>query len=228
MKSSSRVAAVGLALLLSGPVWAASPLEVDPKHHKLEFENDKVRVIRTDWGPKEVSPDMFDVGDSIVVRITPAHFRVRFADGRVVDRPGNLGAVVPGPAGRFSVENLLDQRVNSIVVELKGAAAGPAPVVARIDPLTSDPAHHRLIFESDKVRVMRVVNGAGEGAPGFFDAMGAVIVTLTPTQFEVTTPDGNKIYPRFPFGAAVWFPKGRILPRNQADMTAEFIVIEPK
>jgi hypothetical protein len=225
---TTRVLLSGLAVLLAAPVWAAGPLDVDPKHHKLEFENDKVRVIRTDWGPKEVSPDMFDVGDSIVVRITPAHFRVRFADGKVVDRPGNLGAVVPGPAGRFSVENLLDRRVNSIVVELKGGAAGAAPAVARIDPLTSDPAHHGLIFESEKVRVLRAVFRAGETAPGFFDAEGAVIVTLTPTQFEVTTMDGNKVYPRFPSGAAAWFPKGRILPKNQADMTAEFIVIEPK
>jgi len=225
---TTRVLLSCLALLLPASLWAASPLEVDPKHHKLEFENDKVRVFRTDWGPKEVSPGMFDVGDSIVVRITPAHFRVRFADGKVVERPGSLGAVVPGPAGRFSVENLLDQRVNSIVVELKGGTAGAAPAVARIDPLTSDPAHHRLIFESDKVRVMRVVFGAGETSAGFFDADGAVLVTLTPTQFEVTTMDGNKIYPRFPFGAAVWFPKGRILPKNQAEMAAEFIVIEPK
>ena len=55
-----------------------------------------------------------------------------------------------------------------------------------------------------------------------------MIVTLTPTQFEVAMMDGKRMYPRFPSGAAGWFPEGRILPKNQADMTAEFIVIEPK
>lgn len=210
------------------PVWAAGPLEVDPVHHKLVFENEQVRVIQTDWGPKESSAGSFDVADSIIVRLTPAHFRIRLADGKTADRQGNLGAVTPGPAGRLFVENLLDQRVASIVVELKGSGGRAAAGTPRIDPLTSDPAHHRLLFESEKVRVMRAVFGPGEAAAGFFDAWGAVIVTLTPTQFEVAMMDGKRMYPRFPSGAAGWFPEGRILPKNQADMTAEFIVIEPK
>ncbi len=31
------------------------PLKVDPKHYKVEFENDRVRVLRITYGPREKS-----------------------------------------------------------------------------------------------------------------------------------------------------------------------------
>ena len=33
----------------------ADPLKVDPKHYKVEFENDRVRVLRITYGPREKS-----------------------------------------------------------------------------------------------------------------------------------------------------------------------------
>ena len=32
---------------------AADPVEVDPKHYTVEFENDRVRVLRVKFGPHE-------------------------------------------------------------------------------------------------------------------------------------------------------------------------------
>ena len=75
---------------------------------------------------------------------------------------------------------------------------------------------------------IRAVFGPGEAAPGFFDAVGAVIVSLTPGYFEITSVDGKKAYSRSDFGTATWSPAGRILLKNLSDMNAEFIVIEPK
>jgi hypothetical protein len=218
-----------LAFLLFGALrcLAAGPLEADPKHHRLEFENELVRVIRTDWPAKDSSAGLFDVHDAIVVRLTPAQFRVTFADGKTVERPANLGSVYFTPAGTFKIDNLLSERASSIVVEFKGrgTADGKLPPLS---PLTADYKHHSLIFENDEARVIRAVWGPGESAAGFFDAPGAVIVALTPLQFEVMLPDGQKIHNRMPAGAAMWFPAGRIRPRNAADMSAEFIVVEPK
>jgi hypothetical protein len=34
---------------------AADPVEVDAKHYKVEFENDRVRVFRVSYGPGERS-----------------------------------------------------------------------------------------------------------------------------------------------------------------------------
>jgi hypothetical protein len=206
---------------------AAGPLDVDPKHHRLEFENDLVRVIRTDWPPKDSSAGSFDVGDAVVVRLTPGHFRLTFSDGKSLERPSNLGSAYFTPAGTFRIENLLDQRASSIVVELKGRGNPNSPLPA-LYPVTADYRHHSLIFENDQVRVIRAVWGPGENAAGFFDAPGAVIVALTPLQFDVALPNGQRVFNRAPAGAAMWFPAGRIRPRNQADMTAEFVVVEPK
>jgi hypothetical protein len=85
-----------------------------------------------------------------------------------------------------------------------------------------------LVLENNKVRILRATFGPGEASSGFFDAAGAVIVSLTPGYFEITSIDGKKAYSRSDFGAAAWFPPGRIQVQNLSDMNAEFIVIEPK
>jgi hypothetical protein len=208
--------------------WAAHVTEADPAHFKLEFENDAVKIIRADWGPKEAFPGMLEIGEIVAVRLAPANFRVTLPDGKSVDRASNLGAVLYVPPARIGVENLQEHRVISVLVELKGKGGGGNANPAKIDPLTSDPTHHHLILENDKVRVMRAMFGPGQGAPGFFDAPAAVIVPLTPMHFEVSTMDGKKTHSRFAFGQAVWMPAGRILPKNVSDMHAEFIVVEPK
>ncbi|MFN0317114.1 MAG: hypothetical protein ACKVQA_18995 [Burkholderiales bacterium] len=208
--------------------WAVHVTEADPAHFKLEFENDAVKIIRADWGPKESFAGMLELGDIVAVRLAPANFRVTLPDGKRVDRASNLGAALYSPASKIGVENLQEHRVISVLVELKGKGGAGNANLPKIDPLTSDPTHHHLVLENDKVRVLRVTFGPGQGAPGFFDAAAAVIVPLTPMHFEVTTLDGKKAYTRLTFGQAVWQPAGRILPKNLSDMHAEFIVVEPK
>jgi hypothetical protein len=39
-----------------GATMAQDPVKVDPKHYKVEFENDQVRVLRVHLGPKESIP----------------------------------------------------------------------------------------------------------------------------------------------------------------------------
>lgn len=208
--------------------WAVHVTEADPAHFKLEFENEAVKVIRADWGPKEAFSGTLELGDLVAVRLAPANFRVTLPDGKSADRASNLGAVLFSPATKIRVENLQDHRVVSVLVELKGKGVGGSVTPSKLDPLTSDPTHHHLVLENDKVRVIRVTFGPGQGAPGFFDASAAIIVPLTPLHFEVATLDGKKAYTRLNFGQAVWVPAGRILPKNLSDMHAEFIVVEPK
>lgn len=220
---------ITMAAVANAPLQAAPVYETDPAHFTLEFENDTVKIIRADWGPKEAFAGTLELGDLAIVRLAPANFRVTLPDGKKVDRASNLGSALYAPASKIGVENLQDHRVVSVLVELKGKVGGSAaPAPPRIDPLISDPGHHRLVLENDKVRIIRAVFGPGEAAPGFFDAVGAVIVSLTPRYFEITGADGKKAYSRSDFGTATWFPAGRILLKNLSDMNAEFIVIEPK
>ena len=39
------------------PATAIDPVKVDPKHYKVEFENEFVRVLRIHFGPNEKSPE---------------------------------------------------------------------------------------------------------------------------------------------------------------------------
>lgn len=219
--------AAGMAMA-SMASWAVHVTEADPAHFKLEFENDAVKVIRADWGPKEVFTGLLEIGDIVVVRLVPANFRVTFPDGKSVDRASNLGAVLYSPATKIGVENLQDHRVVSILVEFKGKSVGGGTNPSKIDPLTSDPTHHHLVLENDKARVMRVNFGPGQSAPGYFDGPAGIIVPLTPMHFEVATLDGKKGNLRLNYGQAVWVAAGRILPKNLSDMHAEFILVEPK
>ncbi len=50
---------------------AQDPVKVDPKHNKVEFENDQVRVLRTHVTPKESIP-MHEHPANVVVWLTDA------------------------------------------------------------------------------------------------------------------------------------------------------------
>ncbi len=45
----------GLMCLFALAAKAQDPVKVDPKHYKVEFENDQVRVLRIHYGPHERS-----------------------------------------------------------------------------------------------------------------------------------------------------------------------------
>ena len=46
----------GAVLLMALPVGAQDAVAVDPAHHKVEFENDQVRVLRVTIAPGEKTP----------------------------------------------------------------------------------------------------------------------------------------------------------------------------
>jgi hypothetical protein len=93
-----------------------------------------------------------------------------------------------------------------------------------------DPAHHKLEFENNCVRVVRASFGPGEKSAGLFDAKAAVIVEVTGSErFKVTFPDGKSIVaPGQPAGGVSWHPAGRIQPENITNRPVEYLVIEPK
>jgi quercetin dioxygenase-like cupin family protein len=66
------------------------PVKVDPKHYKVEFENDRVRVVRIKYKPGEKSV-MHGHPESIGVFLTDAHAKFTYPDGKSEDIKRRLG-----------------------------------------------------------------------------------------------------------------------------------------
>ena len=120
--------AAGLALVaFVVPARAQDAVKVDPKHYKVEFENDKVRVLRVNYGPHEKSV-MHSHPDHVAIFLTDGHAQFTMPDGKIVDAPIKAGTTQWDAGGKHNPENLGDTPFELIVVELKhDPAHKPAP-----------------------------------------------------------------------------------------------------
>ncbi len=88
------------------PETKLDPTVVDPKHYKVEFENDQVRVLRIHYGPHENGAMHEHILNRVVTYLT--------------DHPNNkAGDVRMAGAAKHTEENASDQAVERIAVELK-------------------------------------------------------------------------------------------------------------
>ncbi len=96
----------------------ADPVKVDSKHYKVEFENDRVRVLRVsyDAGDKSV---MHYNPDSVIVSLTGDKTRMTTPDGKSREASARPGEVIWSPAGSRLPQNVSDKRDEVIIVELK-------------------------------------------------------------------------------------------------------------
>lgn len=90
---------------------------------KVEFENNRVAVIRFRFGPHAKIP-MHAAPDLLAVWVSDAHLKLTFPDGtsKVEDR--KAGDVQWEPAQRHSGENLGDTPLDFISVQLKDESNG--------------------------------------------------------------------------------------------------------
>jgi mannose-6-phosphate isomerase-like protein (cupin superfamily) len=109
------------------PAKAQDAVKVDPKHYKVEFENDKVRVLRVNYGPHEKSV-MHSHPENVAIFLTDGHAQFNMPDGKIVDAPIKAGTTQWDGGGKHNPENLGDTPFELIVVELKHKPAPkPAP-----------------------------------------------------------------------------------------------------
>lgn len=120
--------AAGLALFaFVVPARAQDAVKVDPKHYKVEFENDKVRVLRASYGPHEKSV-MHSHPENVAIFLADGHAQFTMPDGKIVDAPFKAGTTKWDAGGKHNPENLGDTPFEVIVVELKHKPAPkPAP-----------------------------------------------------------------------------------------------------
>jgi quercetin dioxygenase-like cupin family protein len=113
------VASAALLVGLCAGALAQDPTKVEPKHYKLDFENDRVQVVSIHYGPHERSA-MHDHPGGVVVVITGGH--LKFTDERgketeVFAKPGEARWFAPF---KHTVENVGDTAYNAVYVGMKG------------------------------------------------------------------------------------------------------------
>jgi quercetin dioxygenase-like cupin family protein len=94
------------------------PVKTDSKHYKIEFENEKVRVVRISYGPNEKS-EMHSHPPMVAIFLTDQHSRHTYPDGKSEEMRGKAGEVRYMDAWEHNPENLSDKPFELIGVELK-------------------------------------------------------------------------------------------------------------
>jgi quercetin dioxygenase-like cupin family protein len=98
----------------------ADPIAVDPQHYSVEAEDERVRVLRIRYGPKERSA-MHAHPATVVIALTPADVRFTLPDGTTQEAHFAAGQVLVGPPHEHLPENLSDQPFELLPIELKDA-----------------------------------------------------------------------------------------------------------
>lgn len=105
-------------ILLTGYSFAQDAAKVDPKHYKVEFENDEVRVLRITYGPGEKSV-MHSHPEGVVVFLTDGSTRFTLPDGNSVDSKVKAGDVIWTPETSHQPENTGKKSFEVIQIEMK-------------------------------------------------------------------------------------------------------------
>jgi quercetin dioxygenase-like cupin family protein len=111
--------AVVVAVILVGTAWGQDPTKVEPKHYKLDFENDKVQVVSVHYGPHEKS-SMHDHPGGVVVVVTGGHLKFTDENGKVTEVYAKAGEARWFAPFKHTVENVGDTAYNAVYVGMKG------------------------------------------------------------------------------------------------------------
>ena len=120
---------------------AQDPTKVEPRHYKLDFENDKVQVVSVHYGPHEKSA-MHEHPGGVVVVITAGHLKFTDENGKVTEvfaKPGEARWFAPF---RHRVENVGDTSYNAVYVGIKGKKE----VISGQDSDPLDPEATRILL----------------------------------------------------------------------------------
>jgi hypothetical protein len=183
------LSAVMLLVLAAATVLAQDPVKADPKHFKVEFENDQVRVLRFHGDPHGKVPMHEHSVARVTVSLTDEHDKTTSPDGKVTETRRKAGEVAWGDPGKHTSENLSDKPYDQIQVELKGKP-GAKSVALTLDPVKMDPKHYKVELENDRVRILRVHQDAHSKQP-MHEHMARVNVNLTNSHTKNTAADGK-------------------------------------
>ncbi len=110
--------AIFVILYVSGTSFAQDAAVVDSTHYKVEFENDKVRVLRVTYAPGERSV-MHEHPNLVGVMLTDSHGKMTFPDGKSRESKSKAGDVFWDPATKHLPENIGSEPEEVILIEIK-------------------------------------------------------------------------------------------------------------
>ena len=135
----SRLFRVGtFAVLAAVSLRAQDPTKVEPKHYRLDFENEKVQVVSVHYGPHEKS-GLHEHPGGVVVILTAAHLRFTDENGKTRDVFSKPGEARWYPPFHHRVENVGDTAYDAVYVGIKGmtnASAGSGNPMDAMDEET--------------------------------------------------------------------------------------------
>jgi hypothetical protein len=97
-------------------------LTVDPKHYRLDMENDRVRVLRLTLQGDEAVP-VHDDRAGLLVCVTECHIRCTRPDGRVQDIHLQAGETRWVSEDTRSLKNLSPMPMEMLYIEMKSDSA---------------------------------------------------------------------------------------------------------
>ncbi|HUQ49183.1 MAG TPA: alpha/beta fold hydrolase [Terriglobales bacterium] len=124
---------LSLVVLCVAPSYAQSPLKADPQHFKLEFEDDRIRVLRFRLMPGETSP-FHEHSVRITVVLTDGRLKIVDTDGASFEINVYAGAAERQLPTRHTIQNIGDRPYEELTTEFKDKASQPPPYVAKAEP----------------------------------------------------------------------------------------------
>src|SRR5579863_6169386 len=136
---SKLLLACAVVCLAVGSAPAQDPIKVEPRHYKLDFENERVQVVSVHYGAHEKSA-LHDHPGGVLVSLTEAHLRFTDENGKVREVYSKAGEVRWYPPFKHRVENLGDTTYDAVYVGVKGklatASGEPANPATAVDEET--------------------------------------------------------------------------------------------
>ncbi|MET0645004.1 MAG: hypothetical protein ABW208_00200 [Pyrinomonadaceae bacterium] len=224
-----------LAFVLAQLILLA-PAQDAPRAYQPEFENERVRVTRVRYAPREkISSHDHPENPTVYVYLRssgPVRFTHTGEEQFTLTRPAVRAGgfrLSRGAKETHSVESLTDQPTEYLRVELKGLTVDRQTFRGRFppEPRAARRAAQKVRFEDGQVRVTRVTCAARRpcaGLSGVRDA--SLVVALTPALLR-SAGAGAEV--TLALGQTVWAEAGAAPPfANASDRPSEFLKIELK
>ena len=104
--------------LIAIAAFGQEATKVEPKHYRLAFENEYVRVVDIHYGPHEHSA-MHQHPAGVLIYVTDGHFRFTDENGKALEAHAKGGESRWFQPFSHKVENLSDRPFDGVYVEIK-------------------------------------------------------------------------------------------------------------
>jgi quercetin dioxygenase-like cupin family protein len=180
MKAWKAVSMIALVLVWSGVALAQDPVKVDAAHYKVLLDNASVRVLQIGYaaGSKSV---MHQHPDAIVVTMAAGKVRFTMPDGKTEDQDMAVDSAQYSAAGTHNPANVGTTKLEALLVEFKGAAAGKAALPASRPGLTL-----KMLAEGARATAYRATAATTFAEPaGSTHDFDQVVISLAATQMSL-------------------------------------------